>query len=498
MFVYEASFMVCNYIMGFLLSSLIFKKEKQYFIAILSFFTGISFFFFVYFFLLIIFGKISLFLLFTTYSLMIGLLLFYYFICHRSHFFKMLGGMFISVLLFTATCFIVFNYDLNLFCGDTYHISNCARRFSVVPDIKHNMTRLSSWGALFVLIQHVSYELGLPYFVSLHPILYINFIFIFQLITYRALILMNINNITSFSSSVLVAAVLGTSPVFLIISLLLHTNSFLVYYLFLFLAFYWMGEATKEKNWYYFSYIFMLTASFSRVEAPIYCTIVLLCMLYQKYSEKERPLHEEQKMACSQTNLAYFFAPHSLNYVIPFFILIGGWYTFLLLIGANSDILSAGRAKFLACLYPAMFFLLKFLDAQCMSKIRNNFLNILLIIPAIAFIIVFFILPDQLFLSLKGIYGNLSTHVWKGILVFILTSLVLLIFKKKEKIILEKSILTSIFLIILSTIAFSFFRTPFYKNIYDSSNRIFVSLIPIIIFYLTLKFYAHKLTQYKT
>src|SRR5207302_1215852 len=139
--------------------------------------------------------------------------------------------------------------------------------------------------------------------------------------------------------------------------------------------------------------------------------------------------------------------------------------------------------------------MIKILNIKYFRFLKVNLFNLIYIGAAIALVLLFFILPDNLNSSLKGIAGNLGTKLWGGTLIFICSSLVFITFRKRERIILEKSILSSIFLIILSIISFSFFRAPFYKSLYDSSNRLFVMLIPIAIFYLTLKFHSQRLSQ---
>lgn len=468
------------YLSGFLFSILLLKKEKNIlFLHGISIFTGISLFFFVFFPVLVLFKKINLEILWGIGALKITCLLFLV-VNKCDNLKEKLLPLFLSIPLYCALGILFQEYDFNLACGDTFHLSKCSIRCSISSQsFMDNISCLSSWGAVLVLIQYVSYKLGIIYLSSLFPILLISFILCFQALLYKALMHMKVNHRMGLVSSISAAFLLTSIPIFLKVILLVHTNTFLTYYMFLFVAFYWFGEALKEKEWYYLAFIYMVTAAFSRVEAPIYCTVFLCCMLFKDYSEQKIIINKNSSQQGKESFSSFL--------IFTFFGLLGLWYGGLYFVGADTDILSNKRALFLLFVFMGMPLALFLLETKYFTFIRKRFLNFLnLSVMGILFVI-YILFSEHLLSSLNGMYQNFSNDFWHGFIFFIASSIVFLILKKRTIVLLEKSILTSIFLISSNILIFSLFRTPFYNTLYDSSNRLFTTFIPLVIFYLTLK-----------
>ncbi|MBX9621800.1 MAG: hypothetical protein K2X28_07255 [Alphaproteobacteria bacterium] len=480
----EIVLLVGVYTIGFLLNTLILKKESSYFLGITSLFSGVGVYFLFALPILLILGNTNVMTLSFVGGFM-GLTLLFLYMKKTTSIKKDALAYLISISVLILMSVFFQYFDFNLFCGDTFHLSSCAKKFSMNPECRiENIGSLSTWGSFYLFIQHISVEVGKIYFLSLLPILLICFALTFQALTFKALLLMEVNKMRSFLTSVFVSLVMITSPVFLSVTLLLTTNAFLIYYLFLFISFYWMGEATRQNQWYLLAYVFMFSAAFTRVEAPIYCTIVLYCMLFKESSQ----LLVEKKLELFQKFPPFF----NVKSVTIFFIVFSLFYGLLFYIGANSDILSNERALSLMLLFFLMPFSMILLQLKCFEFIKNNFLNLIILLSFIFLAALTLIFYKDLKLSIEGIYGNMADGFWSGILLYVFSSVVFLFFRKRKKIILDKSILTSFFLIVFSILVFSLFRIPFYKSLYDSSNRLFVTVIPIILFYLTLKLYASQ------
>jgi hypothetical protein len=495
---YEIVFLMGVYTIGFLLNALILKNESRYFVGITSIFSGMGLYFLFALPFLLVLGKTSVMTLsFLGISLIIALLFFY--IRKVNSIKKDILVYIIAICVLILMSFIFQQFDFNLFCGDTFHLSSCAKEFSMYPESRvRNIGSLSSWGSFSLFIQHISVEGGRIYLISLLPIFLVCFILFFQNLIFRALLLMKVNKTRGLLTSILVSLVMLTSPVFLSVTLLLSTNVLLIYYLFLFMSFYWMGDATRQNQWYLMAYIFMFSAAFTRVEAPIYCTIVLYCMLFKESphslvlanlvirKDKKLRSQSEKKLEKFQKYPPYF----TFKFTTLFFVVFSLYYGLLFYIGANSDILSNQRALSLMILFILLPFSMKLLQMKKFDFIKNNFLNLSILFSSILFSFLPILFYKDLKSSIKGIYENMTEGFWSGILYYVFFCVLFLVFRKREKIVLDKSISTSLFLIVLSIIVFSLFRIPFYKSLYDSSNRLFVMIIPIIIFYLTLKLYA--------
>lgn len=490
----EGLFILGVYTAGFLFSSLFLKNEPPYFISVISLFSGISLFFFSCIPLVFIFGSISPIVLTAVQLVLLSLLLGSH-VCLSRNWVLTISYMLVSSSLLMILCGVLSKFDFNLFCGDTFHLSNCAKRFSESPQlVLENIKSLTGWGALFVLLQHVSHNLGIPYFILMQPLLCISFVLFFQAFVYKALIKLDTDRIYALVSSIFAAVLLATSPIFLNVVLLLHTNAFLTYYLFLSIAFYWMGNLTTDKNWYYMAYVFMLTASFSRAEAPVYCTIILLCLLFdnnlKNYKIDKNIVPHKEMRAFPQKVTQSFFENNLFNFALFYFLLMGAWFSFLYFVGTDNGILSNSRTLFLACVFLMMPIVITVLNLPFFGFLRGNFFNLVYIGCGCALFIAVFIPSEHLSSSLQGVLKNLNNTLWRGMELFILISTIFFMVNRKEKFFMEKTILSTIFLVVLCIISFSFFRAPFYRAVYDSSNRLFVMLIPIFIFYLTIKLHA--------
>lgn len=495
---YEIVFLVGTYTIGFLLNTLILHKESRYFVGITSLFSGIGAYFFCAFPILLVLGNTNIMTLSFVGSFM-GLILLFLYMKKTTSIKKDALTYLLSTSVLILISLFFQHFDFNLFCGDTFHLSSCAKEFSMNPEHRlKNIGTLSTWGSFYLFLQHISVEIGRVYFLSLLPILLICFTLSFQALTYRALLLMDVNKMRSLLTSTLVSLIMMTSPVFLSVALLLTTNIFLTYYLFLFISFYWMGEATRQSHWYFLAYIFMFCAAFTRVEAPIYCTIVLYCMLFKESSQSlvfaNLAIRKDTKLQSRNPTKAeklQKFPPFfDFKFVTLFFIVFSLFYGLLFYAGANSEILSHERALSLMVLFLLMPLSVKLLQLKDLEFIKNNFLNLSIFLFLILFSALAVLFLKDLKSSMRGIYLNVTDDFWRGILLYVFSSITFLFLRKREKIILDKSIWTSLFLIVLCIIIFSLFRTPFYKALYDSSNRLFVMVIPIILFYLTLKLYA--------
>lgn len=484
---WELLLVTALYANGFLSTSLVLKKENPFFIASMALFSGVALSFFLFFPVLLIFGKINVLTMETIFSL-----LFFFLFClnmkKSSHRLKNCSYLFASLAVFLGLYLFLFNYDFNLFCGDTFYLTQCAQKFSTHPVLfASNFKSLSSWGGVFVLLQHMGYEVGLSYFSSLQVLLYMSFLGSFFFLLLEALKAFEVQPRLSLLASGITTLILATSPIFLHVVLLLHTNAYLIYYFFLFLVFFWIGNLKKKTNYIYLSYVFLFISAFTRVEAPIYCISLLLCILFgfeSRNVNKKKRERVDRKMD--------LFDPLLFKVTILFCAVMGGWYVFLYFIGVDSDILSKDRALFLIGLYSLIPVALISLNYKILKFIKIHFFRLTYLFIFLALISVGSVFYNHILQSLKGISHNIFNRFWVGPLIFMGGTLFIIMFKKRVGFLLEKSILTALFLIVLCIVSFSLFRKPFYGSLYDSSNRLFVTLVPILFFYLTLKLCASK------
>ena len=322
-------------------------------------------------------------------------------------------------------------------------------------------------GTILPVIQSASVLINEGYLAIYQPLLSLSFIATFIFMGGQAIKWMNkwlkiafvsLTSLSLFSTTMLFYQIFY-----------IHTNFFTAAYLFIGLVAFWLAIVEKNKTWLVFSAIGMAGFSLARIESPIMYIVFAIFMLGL------RQLTYRQRLAV--------FLPVSSGLI--------AWHVKVaevMQVAGSTDInpvyiwvIVAGLAALVALvLISRIDFIEKyFLPALPLLTISS----LATLIP-----ISYLLKPDLMNSSLQSIYFNLTTSgEWNAVWYGLFGLLVIGIFQNKLPF---DSLFTSSFIaffFLLVDLAF-FLPSPYRPSPYGSANRMLTHIIPLITFYLMVKF----------
>jgi len=249
----------------------------------------------------------------------------------------------------------------------------------------------------------------------------------------------------------------------------IHTNFFTAAYLFIGLVAFWLAIVENNKAWLVFSAIGMAGFSLTRLESPIMFVVFSVFMLGM------RQLTYRERLAVFLPGCVGLIAWHVK--VVEVMQVVGSSDTN----PAHIWVIVAG----LACLV----FLVLISRIEFIEKFILPVLPLLAILSLAIIIPGFYLLNSQLMeTSIESIYFNLTTSgEWNAAWFGLLGLLMIGTFHKKLPF---DAIFTNSFIaffLLLVDLAF-FLGSPYRPSPYGSANRMLTHIIPLITFYLTVKF----------
>ncbi len=249
----------------------------------------------------------------------------------------------------------------------------------------------------------------------------------------------------------------------------IHTNFFTAAYLFIGLVTFWLATVENNKTWLIFSAIGMVGFSLARLESPIMFVVFSLFMLGL------RQLTYRERLAV--------FLPGCLGLI--------AWHVKVaevMRVVGSSDTNPAHIWVIVASL-ACLVFLVLISRIEFIEKLVLPALPMLTILSLAILIPVFYLLNSQLMeTSLQSIYFNLTTSgEWNAAWFGLLGLLIIGTFQKKLKFDALFTNSFSAFFLLLADLAF-FLGSPYRPSPYGSANRMLTHIIPLITFYLMVKF----------
>ncbi|MCP4374518.1 MAG: hypothetical protein GY797_41410 [Deltaproteobacteria bacterium] len=335
---------------------------------------------------------------------------------------------------------------------------------------------LASWGVFLPLLQSASVFLGEGYLYALQPAFAFTFLLTFFYIGHRA------GRQSFFGARVaLVLALLTTltlaSTLFIVFqTFYIHNNFPAAIYLFVAVSTFWLALREQNNTWLIFAMLALTCFSLLRTETLLFALIFL-------------------SLVIATGQLSYRVR---LYIVMPYVGILLIWYVKLLLaIGPGTDILDPKRTLAIIAI------LIGFGVGVGLSRLRWVENYILPILPMLmiggllcALVFVFVQKPTHMHTSLGNIWQNMIFYGWWGATWLIVFILLLFAFLQ-PKIPYEHLFSYGIAAFFMLLLALSFMRSPYRLVWWDSANRIITHIIPIVFFYLLLK-YGHGLSAGNT
>jgi hypothetical protein len=413
----------------------------------------------------------------TTIIILIGLIILYYIFIS---FYQKPFPFSIKQLLFFGAILVLFSGISVLTQKLNYSIAtvdSASRIFigkSLVLDGFTLDTRvnLGSFNIYAMAIQSASILLGEQYIYSFQPLLFLSLIGIFFsliLFSHRSLQKSNGYHIALLSTLFLCSGYFVVFQAFYI-----HDHLFTSLFFFICVTSFWLANQTNNHAWNYFGSLAAIGLSLSRVEGPVFLFVILILALIQDQSSYRTRL---------------------LTYLPPIFVVIA-WN--LAIVSAASSVVHAlkpERVLILVAAYLGLAFLVVFSEWNWSKKIFTHLKWLVPLGLVIIFIGFFILKPSHIWTNVASIASNMFHNgrwgmFWYFALLLAFFSILL------PKIPNEDFFRTNILSFFIILIDLGGFRSSFRLGWSDSANRMLVHIVPLLVFYLTMKYaYAWQTTQ---
>jgi hypothetical protein len=370
-------------------------------------------------------------------------------------------------LLITA---LAIHYNAANLTNDSYNIILYGESIAYTGFSNPDTMTPFAFGIFMPVIQSAAPFLKLDYLYAFQPLFSTLFLGImFQLINYTVRKTVR-SVIYSFLLSILGVFVFVTTPGVMYHFFYIHTNFTAASYLFLSIVTFWLGRRESNSTWFIFSALGLLAFTLVRTETPIFALMVLAFMA--------RYLHYRNRLAI----------------LLPLVLVIILWQCVgLFLFPENEDAIVSGLQTILVISFYTIFALFLLLSK---FKIVERFItpyipHYLFIGSVLGAIALFVAKPEHMFVSLSNVLQNLfQTGGWgvTWVIVFFLMVFSYSLPRIKN----EELFLLNIIVFFVFILALGFFRGdtfgPYRARWTDSANRMSLHILPLSIYYLTVKY----------
>jgi hypothetical protein len=323
-----------------------------------------------------------------------------------------------------------------------------------------------AYGILVPILQAAAPFLKLDYLYAFQPIFSILFLgTMFYLINYALRKIIQ-NSIYAIFLSALGVFAFASAPGVLYHIFYIHTNFITASYLFLCVVTFWLGLWEENYTWFIFSALALLAFSLARTETPIFALFIMILMVkYLNYRNR-------------------------LTILLPLVLAIILWEGTSLFLFPENDYVMVNKAQTLLVIsfYVIFTLFLIFSRHRIISKFIVSYITRYLIMGSALGVVVIFTAKTEL--SLENLTNTMQNLLLAGgwgiswVLVFFLMAFSYSLPRfKNEEVFPLNIILFFVFILVLG-----FFRVSYSVLWTDSVNRMSLHILPLSIFYLTIKY----------
>jgi len=375
-----------------------------------------------------------------------------------------------AIFLFLLATALVIRFNSANLTNDSYFIILFGQIIAYIGFYNSSILTPNAFGIFIPVVHSAAPFLNLDYLYAFQPLFSVLFLgAMFYLINYTLLKITQ-NVIYAFFLSALGMFFFASTPGVLYYIFYIHTNFSAASYLFLSIVTFWLGQRDDNHTWFIFSALGLLAFALVRTETPIFALMVLAFMA--KY------LHYRNR----------------LTILMPLVLVIIVWQCVgLFLFPENQDAIVSGSQTILVISCYSIFALfLLFSKYKIVEKFITSYIPHYLFAGSIFGAITLFVAePEHMFLSSTNVLKNLfQTGGWGvtwAIVFFLIVFSYSLPRLKHEEVFLSNIIIFFVFIL-----ALGFFRGdtfgPYHARWTDSANRMSLHILPLSIFYLTIKY----------
>jgi|GEM_PF-2959266 len=371
-----------------------------------------------------------------------------------------------SALAAVTTLAGIFNHTVMSY--DSYRQVEFSRYLAHMGILNDNCSKmLSLWGVFVPIVQSASVFLNIDYLYAAGPAWKAAMLFAFFYVSVRSLRSLDVPWWIAWATAALSIATLLCTYLFTFQFFYIHNNLPSALYLFLFVATLWIGLQEKNHAWFLFSMLALTAFTLLRTEAILTALIFLILMV------STGAITYRTKLLC----------------FLPYCFIILAWFLKLRFqIGQGSYILSDSRIAILIALVIGFSLLILLSKLRWIEWLATH--APIMMLYALAGICLLFLAlkTDLMTACFAALLDNMFWSGRWGVTWGILLTLLILAHSQRH-IPYEPIFAVGIPCFFLLVYALGAFRDePYRLGWGDSANRIFTHILPIIVFYLGLKY----------
>jgi len=375
-----------------------------------------------------------------------------------------LGWLLGSQLALAFVALAVQRFNFSMATVDSFGQIWLGRSLAYPDSAWQEIGRLGTHGALVPILQSASVFLGVEYLTALSPALAFGLAGGFTSLCIYAL-----RQHTGFSIAmkygVLLAALMFSTNFIIFQSVYLHTAFAGAAYLGVAVGAFWLGIRLRQNAWLGLGVAALLAYSVTRIEAPLFALIflaLLLCAGGLSYSQR-------------------------LGVALPYLLSMTIWFGLLSTITGGAKFLTPERALamsggFLVCALGVL--LTRWRRLEGWMSFVPRWMSLVLLCVLLVMIV---LRPTHMIESSSAVLINLFGEGRWGATWWVLLILALVGWRR-PRFTGEALFSAGIPSFALLVVALAFLRTPYHLHWWDSANRMFTHLLPVMILYMALKY----------
>lgn len=369
--------------------------------------------------------------------------------------------------LYILACWLFLKYPLVFYSPDSLYMVIMGKSILETGFSQWYFASPLLWGEFTPVLQTLGMLFGYDYTWFIHPVLSLVFLVIFTSVVFKATRSLTSHKLIPYLLAGLGAGLLLTSNMYWVAQFYIHNNFVSAISLFLVVASLYFAMQHEWDGWLGIAAIFLVPFGMSRTENVIVASlIIVLTIATQKIAHRK---------------LVWTFLPY-LVFQIAWNIIVL-WFDPI----AFSNLMTIDQLRLvtIALVALVLFVLLAGLPwARKQLLPRTNGLIALAI--GLLFVIVFVLDPSKIF---RNTWQNFTSMFVTGkwLMTFWGVGLLLLLVKPGEKRTTDTFFNLLIFSFFSMIVILGAVKGGYHRFWYDSANRMYIHILPIMVFYLSIK-----------
>lgn len=370
-------------------------------------------------------------------------------------------------VLYTLVCWIFLRNPLVFYSPDSLYMVIMGRSILETGLSQWYFASPLLWGVLTPILQTLGMLFGYDYTWFIHPVLSLAFLVIFVIVVFQATSALTSRKAVPYLVAGLGAGLLLTSNMYWVAQFYIHNNFVSAISLFLVVVSLYFAMQGQSDGWLGIAGIFLIPFGMSRTENVIIASLIIVLTIAARKIPHRK--------------LVWTFMPYLVFQI--------AWNLVVLWLDpvAFSNLMTTDQLRLVTI---ALVALVLFVLLSGLTWMREQVLprtNILIGLGiAILFVVVFLMDPAKMF---SNSWANLTSMFVTGkwLMTFWAVGLLLLLVKPVERNITDAYFNLLIFSFFSMIVILGAVKGGYHRSWYDSANRMYIHILPVMVFYLSLK-----------